>query len=648
MLFSCNPKEPDVPAETNLVASVPNSIDVEVGKPCELPIKEGSVSAGEFVAMTLTGSGKATPCKVLETSNSVIKFNLPEAFVNGVYKLELLRNQKRILLSNAVTINSVSRLVKIEEGTTIYGTVDSEDGPVEGVVVSDGLNCVTTDKNGVYQLKSKKEQGVVFISVPSGYEPTTNGAFPEIYKQLTLKPDVPENASFVIKKVGNQDNFKILFFGDMHLAKRTNDEAQFEVWAKDVMTYCSAHSGEKIYGITLGDMTWDGYWKNGYELKDYVTTLNKSIKNLTVYNCIGNHDHDPSAIASNLDAVRKFQVSVAPAWYSFNIGQVHFVVLDNIDCSGYDGVQDRPYTEHLYGSELEWLRNDLAHVDKSLPVYVMTHGSLFAFTTSAFNSYPIRTYDSDKKSYYNYDEVVKAFTGREVHFVNGHLHQNHTALPKDPGPNAYSSPVYEHNIAAVCSDWWYSGYYSGVLLSTDGSPSGYGIFDFAGKSVKWKYKGAKMDENIQWRAYDLNNVDFRNVEFTKSSSTVFTEFKRKYVNHTYSNYNGTRVNEVLINVFNWNSDCKIEVKTDGGEVLTATPKVMYDPLSILAMTIPYWDRGITSIPGTGTSGRYHFFIVKCPDAKTGLTIKVTDKFGNVDERKMSRPMPFDLETYKLK
>ena len=42
---------------------------------------------------------------------------------------------------------------QLGEGTTLYGVVtDTSGNPVQGVVVSDGYNCVETDANGVYQM----------------------------------------------------------------------------------------------------------------------------------------------------------------------------------------------------------------------------------------------------------------------------------------------------------------------------------------------------------------------------------------------------------------------------------------------------------------------------------------------------------------
>ena len=53
------------------------------------------------------------------------------------------------------------------QSATIYGKVTCNGVPVGGVVVSDGVICGRTDGKGVYNLKSAKHNGLVFISVPS-------------------------------------------------------------------------------------------------------------------------------------------------------------------------------------------------------------------------------------------------------------------------------------------------------------------------------------------------------------------------------------------------------------------------------------------------------------------------------------------------
>ena len=50
----------------------------------------------------------------------------------------------------------------------IRGTVFCENKGICGVVVSDGKNCVQTDKQGNYSLNIDNESRFVFISTPSG------------------------------------------------------------------------------------------------------------------------------------------------------------------------------------------------------------------------------------------------------------------------------------------------------------------------------------------------------------------------------------------------------------------------------------------------------------------------------------------------
>lgn len=626
----------DAPVEVTL----PGSLDIIKGEPYTLQQKGGGVTTNESVY--LEANGQMIICQITEATETSFAFLVPSGLTAGSYKFYIKKGNNKKFIGNVV-INFVNKTIKIDSGTTIYGVIETADGqPVPGVVVSDGEICTTTDAEGIYQLKSDKSQNVVFYTVPSGYEPETNGVFPKIYSQLSLSKNLPENHSFTLKKADGQDNFRILFFGDMHLANRYGDLGAFRTFSDDVNSYLASNGSAKTYGITLGDMTWDVYWKNGYALSSYTNTINGAIKNLSIYHTIGNHDHDPNSIASNFAATNPFVGNVAPAWYSFNIGKIHFIVMDNIDCSPYDGVKDRPYTQGMYGIQHDWLQKDLSYVDMSTPVYIMTHGSIYTYNTSTPDAYKIREY--------GYEKTLQILAGREVHFVNAHLHQQHTVLPKDVPANSYSHPVYEHNIPAVCADWWYSEFYTpGVHVCTDGTPAGYAIFDFTGKDVKWSYKGTRRSEQEQFRVYDMNNVDFTYAlsEFKNlKNSSVIAEFTKRYVT-PYAD--GKFKNKVMINVWNWNSDCKIEVKTKDGQLLNPVRYRAYDPLSILAMTIPYWDRSaLTSTPGTGTSQRFHFFTVQCPDADTDIVVTTTDKFGNTCTQEIARPYEFSANQYKVK
>ena len=164
---------------------------------------------------------------------------------------------------------------------------------VENVVVSDGAEVTVTNEKGIYQLKSAKKWGYVFISVPSGYEVPSVGVLPQFHRALKNSADVVERADFKLEKVDGQDSYKIFMLGDMHLANRTGDLGQFAQFTSDLTDYMTRHKGEKMYALTLGDMTWDLYWySNSYYFPQYLNTVNSQIKNLQIFHTMGNHDND--------------------------------------------------------------------------------------------------------------------------------------------------------------------------------------------------------------------------------------------------------------------------------------------------------------------------------------------------------------------
>ena len=94
---------------------------------------------------------------------------------------------------------------KAAKGATIYGVVECDGTPLEGVAVSDGYNIVKTDKKGVYNLVSEKKNGTVFITIPSGYEAYTEGddVVPQFWAHLLAEANYPTQ---FFNTMGNHDN----------------------------------------------------------------------------------------------------------------------------------------------------------------------------------------------------------------------------------------------------------------------------------------------------------------------------------------------------------------------------------------------------------------------------------------------------------
>ena len=614
---------------------LPATVDVAKGGELTFTVKEGKspLTTDSFL---LEGGGISYLCPILRTSSESFTVRLADECESGSYTAYLKRDARKKQIGK-IYINIVDKIdFEPSAGTTVFGLVSSEEGPVANVVVSDGTEVTVTDDKGIYELKSAKKWGYVFISVPSGYEVAAEGVFPQFYQTLKGAADVVEQKDFKLTKVDRQDRYKLFLLGDMHLANRTNDAAQFTQFTTDLNAYMAQHSGQKMYALTLGDMTWDLYWyKNNYALPQYRETINRQVKNLQIYHTMGNHDND-FMTTSDYDAAVKYVDCIGPTFYSFNIGQVHYVVMDNIDCSAYDGTDSHNYVKKLSNEQLKWLAKDLAYVDKSTPLIVAMHAQIYKPTSTGF------AFDHDSA---NTEALLAALDGYEVHFVTGHTHKVYNITPDDDVVKGRD--IHEHNSGAICASWWWSGNLTpGVHVSIDGAPGGYAIWDIDGTDFAWLYKSTGWPEEYQFRSYDLNNVSFSMDDVPNIPSNVLIQLAyKKYVNAYPENSD----NEVLIKIWNWNSNWELSVVDERGKTLEYTPVWAYDPLHIAALSVPRFNNsGITSTPSFVTESATNFFKVKADDADVDLTITVKDEFGHTWTEEMQRPKAFSTDAYKLR
>lgn len=614
---------------------LPATVDVSKGGELTFTVKEGKspLTTDSFL---LEGGGISYLCPILRTSSESFTVRLADECESGSYTAYLKRDARKKSIGK-IYINIVDKIdFEPSAGTTVFGLVSSEEGPVANVVVSDGTEVTVTDDKGIYELKSAKKWGYVFISVPSGYEVAAEGVFPQFYQTLKGAADVVEQKDFKLTKVDGQDRYKLFLLGDMHLANRTNDAAQFTQFTTDLNAYMAQHSGQKMYALTLGDMTWDLYWyKNNYALPQYRETINRQVKNLQIYHTMGNHDND-FMTTSDYDAAVKYVDCIGPTFYSFNIGQVHYVVMDNIDCSAYDGTDPHNYVKKLSNEQLKWLAKDLAYVDKSTPLIVAMHAQIYKPTSTGF------AFGHDSA---NTEALLAALDGYEVHFVTGHTHKVYNITPDDDVVKGRD--IHEHNSGAICASWWWSGNLTpGVHVSIDGAPGGYAIWDIDGTDFAWLYKSTGWPEEYQFRSYDLNNVSFSMDDVPNIPSNVLIQLAyKKYVNAYPENSD----NEVLIKIWNWNSNWELSVVDERGKTLEYTPVWAYDPLHIAALSVPRFNNsGITSTPSFVTESATNFFKVKADDADVDLTITVKDEFGHTWTEEMQRPKAFSTDAYKLR
>lgn len=640
-LFACGGSDDEkTPADNfDVQFTVPGSVDVTEGGECTFAVSGGGKSPLTTDTFILeSDAGVSYVCPIVNTSSDSFTVRLADGCETGYYKVFVKRDARKKSFGR-IYINIVEDIdFKPDAGTTVYGIVSSAGVGVENVVVSDGAEVTVTNEKGIYQLKSAKKWGYVFISVPSGYEVPSVGVLPQFHRALKNSADVVERADFKLEKVDGQDSYKIFMLGDMHLANRTGDLGQFAQFTSDLTDYMTRHKGEKMYALTLGDMTWDLYWySNSYYFPQYLNTVNSQIKNLQIFHTMGNHDNDFQT-RSDYDAAVKYVDQICPTYYSFNIGKVHYVVMDDIDCSSYDGTESRNYVKSLSAEQLDWLAKDLSHVAKTTPVVVAMHAQVFYPTTSGFKI------DHDQVNTLRLFDILDGYT---VRFVTGHTHKLFNVTPDAPIVDGHN--FREYNSGSVCASWWWSGNLTpGIHIGTDGTPGGYGIWDVTGTDFQCLYKSTGWPEEYQFRSYDLNNVHFSMADVPLMPSDISASVKNAYMQYVNA-YPQNNDNEVLINIWNWNSDWTLSVVDENRKTLPYTEVWAYDPLHIAALSVKRFNNaGLKSTPSFITDKFTHFFKVKADDADTDLVITVKDEFGNEWTENMQRPKAFSTDAYRRK
>ena len=501
----------------------------------------------------------------------------------------------------------------------IIGTVSCGGAGVPGVLVTDGINIVQTDADGSYSLQSDKKWNYVFVILPSGYEAPVNGVLPQIWKPLSGNADTVDQVDFELIKTAN-DDYTLFLFGDMHLARRTGDLAQFEKVAGFIRKQMDVAG--KVYVLTLGDMTWDMYWiSNNYGFADYLQTVNSYFYGIPFFHTMGNHDNEMEAAGDYYKCI-KFTQNLAPDYYSFNLGKIHYIVLDNMDFTGVEpGEENRSkYAKNYTAEQLEWLKKDLSYVDKSTPVFVTSHEPLARPSGLSWGE-QLNGKDADL------DTFIGIFDGYNVQFLSGHTHNLFN--------RNWTSTFTEHNCGAVCASWWWSGYITpGIHIAQDGAPGGYTVWTVKGTDCTHYYQAACQSRDYQFRAYDMNEVKATITEDLSSHSGY-----PKYYNHI-QDYGD---NVILVNVWDYDDDWKVEI-SENGSPLQVSEAGVYDPLHIYAMTIPRLNKYNTTT--FSTAKWRHFFKAVASAADTPVTVKVTDRYGNVYTEEMTRPKAFRVSDYK--
>lgn len=343
------------------------------------------------------------------------------------------------------------------EGKQISGIVRAKGKGIKNVVVSDGYSVVETDKKGRYAFTAHADALAVFISTPAGYEFMSEQHVVRSYRMLQQVKE-GESVDFELTPLNNNDNeHQFIIWADPQVRNAKDVQKMMAESVPCVKKYVdNVPAGTLLHGITVGDIVWD-------ELKLF-EDYSKAVAQMGIpfFQCLGNHDMDYRK-GGDETSDDTFQQTYGPTYYSFNRGQVHYVVMDNVRYLG----TDRDYDGWIQQHQLDWLQKDLSFVSKDKLIVLCMHIPVHSGTK-------------------NKDALYALLQGRDVHIMSGHTHYN---------VNAVKDNIYEHNHGTVCGAWW-----TGTICG-DGTPNGYGIYKVKGKELTWHYQATGQPADYQLKLF---------------------------------------------------------------------------------------------------------------------------------------------------
>ena len=592
----------------------------------KLTLQGAGFEAGDVVSFRSAAAALDMP--VSDVTVKTARVVIPAGIARESYEVYVVRGAQEQYVASVKVYLTTDQEVPDKEGMNLKGIVYCGGKGVPGVRVSDGLQTVVTDADGYYWMPSLKTLGYVFITIPSGYLPAAlDNDMMGFWAGLTARAETCETHNFELVRA-DTENHVMLLGADLHLADKQNDLRNFRNgFLAETQAFADA-SSVPVFCLMAGDMTWDRYWYDrNFGLTHYRQLLSQSGYTVPVFHAMGNHDNDPY-VQGDAPGQLPYCKTLGPNYYSFNLGQVHYVVLDDIDwinTGGKDGVLgNRDYNRVVSLAQMEWLAEDLAAVaDKTAPLVICLHVQLHENYNASFaNTVKMSSATGGTAALLN---AVKEFS--EVHFMTGHTHHNATMVINDR--------VIEHNTAAVCETWWWSSYFSDRAVCVDGSPAGYGIYTVNATDVKWSYKGIGEPAGYQFRTYDMNTVK------KHLDNNVYKSYLKQYSSRRNDgdDYGTVGENVVYVNVWNYDPAWTVEVK-ENGVPLPVTRVFDRDPLHTITFDIPRVEAKYEANSDWASCCSSHMFSATASSASSELEITVTDRFGNVYSERMQRPKAY--------
>lgn len=369
------------------------------------------------------------------------------------------------------------------------GRRDTIEPGIGGVAVSNGCDVVLTDSSGFYEIDLAPYQ-ILFISKPAHYQVAVDESnvpqffyrhYPEgtpeviagtavewMFPVTEATGPLPEAIDFPLTGLPDaSEQFTAHGFADT----QARFDLSEDMLREDLINPLIDNPYGVDFGLTVGDVVFDNlalYPRHKAMM---------GLMGIPQWYLPGNHDinfQSPNAGFAN----ETYKLHFGPTYYSFNHGNVHFVVLNNVEYAGADReFDDGRYRGYLTANQLQWLEQDLSHVSTDKLIVIATHIPLVAIANDG------RSLAATGPSTENFAELLRIIEPfQHIYGLAGHDTSNSWKVEVNHRHGWAGTPWIAHTLSEVRGNGWTSGPADlrGVrdAMMQDGNPNGFYVLRF--------------------------------------------------------------------------------------------------------------------------------------------------------------------------
>lgn len=408
------------------------------------------------------------------------------------------------------------------------GARDAGEPGIADVPVSDQTLIVKTNAQGEYELPDA-EHVTVFVNTPAQWQAARDKVtgVPQFFKNFhaknqgmfTATAPMPSSVDFALTKRADGDSktFEAVILGDSQLPVR-----HFPSYKADIVDELLGMKNKPEFVLTLGDISSE----NLSSFPDIARMT--AAAGSAVYGVLGNHDRDKKA-TNFVESSATYKKTYGPDYYSFDRGDVHFLILNSIFFTGDGGAT---YGTGFDKPQLEWMKQDLANTPKDKLLMICLHAPLCG--------------RQGRVNFTGKNEFFAMLKDWEAPIVTlgAHWHTTNAFQLKAEdgwlGAQPFTMAIVPHS----CGSWWAGpAKENGLPLAhqSDGTPNGL---------TMWKFDGTKYSVAFQPSGMSINQ-----------QSRIYTPDQRCIM----YNKDGLSPDTILVNAFFTWYDADVQYSIDGGE-----------------------------------------------------------------------------------